>query len=124
MLNRIKQLIAATSMVSAMLISPAVLAHAHLTTATPADKAQLSASPAELTLKFTEGIEPAFSGVKVLNASGKAVASGKAAVDSSDGTLLHIPLNDQLPSGAYKVNWHVLSTDGHKTKGSYSFSIK
>ncbi|MBP2170858.1 methionine-rich copper-binding protein CopC [Erwinia toletana] len=124
MLNRIKQLIAATAIVSAMLASQSALAHAHLATATPADKAEVSESPAELTLKFTEGIEPAFSGVKVLSSSGKAIASGKAAVDSSDNTVLHIPLDAQLPSGQYKVAWHVLSTDGHKTKGNYSFTVR
>jgi methionine-rich copper-binding protein CopC len=35
---------------------------------------------------------------------------------------LQIPLKP-LPPGTYKVNWHVLSVDIHKTQGSYSFSV-
>ncbi len=27
-----------------------------------------------------------------------------------------------LPPGTYKVTWHALSTDGHRTQGSYEFT--
>jgi methionine-rich copper-binding protein CopC len=37
---------------------------------------------------------------------------------------LTVPLQSALPPGAYTVKWHVLSTDGHKTEGSYSFMVK
>ncbi|WP_313160064.1 copper resistance protein CopC, partial [Mixta calida] len=37
---------------------------------------------------------------------------------------LIVPLEKPLPGGSYQVNWHVLSVDGHKTKGSYTFSVK
>ena len=35
---------------------------------------------------------------------------------------MHISLRP-LPPGTYKVNWHVLSVDTHKTEGSYSFTV-
>jgi len=35
-----------------------------------------------------------------------------------------VPLKTPLAAGDYQVNWHVLSVDGHKTQGSYRFSVK
>ena len=37
---------------------------------------------------------------------------------------LIVPLADSLKPGTYTVNWHVVSVDGHKTKGHYTFSVK
>jgi copper resistance protein C len=28
-----------------------------------------------------------------------------------------------LPPGTYKVNWHALSVDTHKTDGTFSFQV-
>jgi methionine-rich copper-binding protein CopC len=36
--------------------------------------------------------------------------------------MLQISLK-ALPPGTYKVRWHVLSVDTHKTEGSYSFTV-
>ncbi|EFF0775469.1 hypothetical protein CCF12_004236, partial [Escherichia albertii] len=41
-----------------------------------------------------------------------------------DKNQLIIPLADPLKPGTYTVNWHVVSVDGHKTKGQYTFSVK
>ena len=46
-----------------MLTAAGAFAHAHLQQQIPTAGAQLSASPQTLTLSFSEGIEPAFSGV-------------------------------------------------------------
>jgi methionine-rich copper-binding protein CopC len=35
-----------------------------------------------------------------------------------------VGLSQPLQAGSYQVNWHVLSVDGHKTAGSYRFSVK
>ena len=37
---------------------------------------------------------------------------------------LIVPLADSLKPGTYTVDWHVVSVDGHKTKGHYTFSVK
>ncbi|MCD4599315.1 copper resistance protein CopC, partial [Proteus mirabilis] len=33
-------------------------------------------------------------------------------------------LEGGLAEGNYSVDWSVVSVDGHKTKGSYQFSVK
>jgi methionine-rich copper-binding protein CopC len=36
---------------------------------------------------------------------------------------LVVPVNEALPAGDYKVEWHAVSDDTHRVKGSYSFSV-
>jgi methionine-rich copper-binding protein CopC len=36
---------------------------------------------------------------------------------------MQVPLNIQMP-GKILVAWHALSTDGHKTHGSFSFTVQ
>jgi copper resistance protein C len=102
--------------------SPA-FAHAHLKSANPADKAIVSTAPTALTLDFTEGLNLAFSGADLLDASGSPAQQGKAQLSNGDDTLT-IPLQSTLKPGDYTVKWHALSADGHKTDGSYSFTVK
>ncbi len=109
---------------STLAFSQFALAHAHLKSPVPADKAVVEHSPQQLTLTFTEDVEPAFSGVEVLNAQHQPVAVEKAKLNSKQHDQLIVPIAQPLPSGSYQVNWHVLSVDGHKTKGSYVFSVK
>lgn len=98
-------------------------AHAHLKSANPADKAIVSTSPMVLTLDFTEGLNLAFSGANLQDASGSLVQQGKAQLSNGDETLT-IPLQSALRPGDYTVKWHVLSVDGHKSDGSYSFTVE
>ena len=124
MFSPVKKTVAAAGILASLLISQQALAHAHLTSALPADKSMVSESPTTLTLTFTEGIEARFSGASIIAADGNKIASGKASVDDADNKTLHVPVNSQLTAGDYRVDWHVLSVDGHKTKGSYTFSLK
>ena len=103
-------------------ITPA-FAHAHLASAVPAGVATLTAPPTTLTLKFTEAIELAFSGANVRGPSGP-VALRPGHLDPADLETLVIPFDGPLMAGTYVVDWHSLSTDGHKTTGTYSFTVK
>lgn len=107
-----------------LLTAAGALAHAHLQQQIPAAGAQLAASPQTLTLSFSEGIEPAFSGVSVTGPQQHAVATGKLARSADNPAQVTVPVAETLPPGEYTVAWHVVSVDGHKTKGQYTFSVK
>lgn len=77
-----------------------------------------------ITLDFSEGIELAFSKVKVTDKEGKEITVGKLSLDPVNNTKLLLPLEGELAEGNYSVDWSVVSVDGHKTKGSYQFSVK
>lgn len=99
-------------------------AHAHLKSATPAAGSTVATAPTELDLKFSEGLNLRFTGVKVTGPAKTAVATGEAALGAGDDTILVVPLSGPLAPGAYAVAWHALATDGHKTSGTYTFTVK
>ncbi len=114
----------ATLFLLGSLTASPVFAHAHLQQQTPAANSEVSPAPQTLTLNFSEGIEPGFSGVTLTGPEKRIIPVGKAVRNEKDNTQLVIPLNETLGDGLYTVEWHVVSVDGHKTKGQYQFSVK
>jgi copper resistance protein C len=104
------------------LVCGAAFAHAFLDHAVPAVGATVATAPAEVTLWFTQPLEPAFSGVAVTSAAGARIDTGPATIDPTDPQELHVRLNP-LPPGTYKVSWHVVSVDTHRTTGDFSFTV-
>lgn len=105
-------------------VSAPAFAHAHLKSATPAVNGTVATAPTELDLKFSEGLNLKFTGVKVTGPAKAAVATGDAALGAGDDTTFVVPVSDTLAPGSYAVAWHALSTDGHKTSGTYKFTVK
>lgn len=105
-------------------LSQQAQAHAHLKSSLPAAKSEVTTSPGQLSLTFTEGLEPAFSDATLKDSQGAVMPTGKATLEKGNSKTLVLPLTAPLAAGAYQVDWHVLSTDGHKTKGHYSFTMK
>ncbi|MGY5804823.1 copper homeostasis periplasmic binding protein CopC [Rhizobium sp. LEGMi12c] len=98
------------------------MAHAHLKSAVPMADGTVKTAPSELDLTFSEGLNLKFSGIKVTGPDKATVKTGEGMLMNS-GTTLMVPVTDKLPPGKYTVEWHALSTDGHKTNGSYGFTI-
>jgi len=102
-------------------VSP-VFAHAFLERASPPVGSEIAAAPPELSITFTEGVEPLFSTIEVHGASGAAVSTGTPHVAPGNNRRLIVEL-PKLPPGTYTVIWHVTSVDTHKTEGNYQFTI-
>jgi methionine-rich copper-binding protein CopC len=115
--------IAAVAMIAASLLNSAALAHPELKSAEPAAGAAAATSPKQIRITFTEAVIPQFSGAEVKDQAGKTIATGKATVDPANRKQLVVPVNEPLPPGDYKVEWHAVSDDTHRVKGSYSFSV-
>jgi len=100
------------------------LAHADLASADPAAGATVKTAPTEISITFTEEVEPKFSSIEVLDAKGSRVDEGKAQTAPGNEKLLSVGLKPLTP-GTYKVIWHATAADdSHKTKGSYEFTVK
>jgi copper resistance protein C len=106
----------------AALPPPPAQAHAELQKANPDPDASLKAAPTEIRLWFSEALEPAFSTIEVDDASGQSVTHDKAALDPNDAKELVLVL-PALPPGKFTVEWHAVSVDTHKTRGTYTFRI-
>ncbi|MDU4315655.1 MAG: CopC domain-containing protein YobA, partial [Klebsiella michiganensis] len=90
----------------------------------PAAGSEVDASPQALTLNFSEGIETQFSGVTLTGPQQKTITLGKPVRSDSNKAQLTVPVEQALTPGEYTVDWHVVSVDGHKTKGQYTFTVK
>ena len=96
-------------------------AHARLVSATPAPNATVAATRT-VTLTFSERTVPAFSGFDVVNAAGDKVAVRTSVTE--DGKTLTGTLARPLAVGAYRVDWRIASSDGHRMTGSYTFTVR
>ncbi|MCY3784394.1 MAG: copper resistance protein CopC [Chloroflexi bacterium] len=98
-------------------------AHANLVRAIPAAGSTVETPPQVVAAEFSERIEPGFSRIDVLDASGASVTDGPSQVDPSNRSamLVRVP---PLADGTYVVTWRTLSVvDGHVIRGSYAFSV-
>jgi methionine-rich copper-binding protein CopC len=117
-------LVAAALLVAfAMLFVPASPAHAHdeLLGSDPAANATIDALPGQLTLTFSAEIadDEGASVVQVTDAAGTALAVGTPTVRDN---LVTQALSGEA-SGAIKVLWKVVSSDGHPISGEFSFTV-
>lgn len=108
--------------VAVALIAGDAAAHARLVRSTPADGEVLEAAPAEVVLVFEGGVERRFARFVLQRAGGSA-----RRLDGPPGggvtTELAIPLG-ALDPGEYRLQWSVVSRDGHRIRGALRFSIR
>lgn len=112
----------AFAFVVAILGSGVAYGHPQLQSSQPAAGAA-SASPHEIRITFSEAVISRFSGIELKDQSGKLIATGKSEADPADKKILVAPVKEQLAPGDYKVEWHAVSEDTHRIKGSYSFTV-
>ena len=96
-------------------------AHSLLLESDPKADATVTATPARLMLRFNNRIEKRLCRVRLLDERGTPRALD-VAVD--DGTLDRLTAGlPALASGLYRVEWQVLSTDGHVVSGFFKFRV-
>jgi copper resistance protein C len=94
-------------------------AHAFLDHTEPRVGNKVATAPREVTLWFTQKLEPAFSTVTVTNAAGQRVDTGKPRVSGNQMSISLRPGG----TGTYHVTWRVLSVDTHTTDGNFTFQV-
>jgi methionine-rich copper-binding protein CopC len=105
--------------VSGLVLTGPVLAHAKLQSTVPAADAQLQVAPKSLTLSFNEKVRLA---VLTLTADGRDVP---VTVDRNAPAAAQVSVAlPALAVGKYVVQWSVLSVDdGHVSKGTFTFVV-
>jgi methionine-rich copper-binding protein CopC len=98
-----------------------VSAHAALVSANPPRDATV-APLRTVQLTFSAHIETRFSTVEIVTPSGQKVA-GESAV-SADNRTLTATLARPLAPGPYRVEWRIVSADGHRMQGDYGFTVR
>jgi methionine-rich copper-binding protein CopC len=95
-------------------------AHAHLTSAQPAENVS-GPAPKQLVLHFSEKLVTKFSGFDLAKADGAKVPL-KASPGKDGMTLTGAPVKPLTP-GLYNVTWHAVTADTHRMEGAYSFTV-
>lgn len=114
-------LTAALSIAGLAAAQPA-FAHAYLKSAVPVPGSVITHAPKNLLLVFTEDLEVPFCKVRITSGSGVNEA-GKPQPVAGHRNELRVPFETAAP-GRYRVTWHALSVDTHKTHGSYAFTVR
>jgi methionine-rich copper-binding protein CopC len=95
--------------------------HSALESSVPRAGALLSSAPEHLRLKFSEALEPALIKVQLSRNSAPEPMTLMPTL-SADGKEIDANLGPLAP-GTYLVNWNVVARDGHRTKGTFSFTV-
>ena len=95
------------------------MAHAFVERPSPAAGENLRRSPAKVEMHFSETLESVFSTITVTDMKGRDMAGGVAVTHGSE---MDLPLRTLAP-GRYRVSWHAVSIDTHRTEGKYDFQV-
>jgi methionine-rich copper-binding protein CopC len=120
---RVTKLWRGVFLLGATVLSGQAFGHARLLSSVPASGSAMSAAPANVSLSFSEALEPRFSSVMVTNASGARADKNDLTVAPGDAKTVRIDLNP-LNAGTYTVKWRAVSVDTHRTQGVFSFTVK
>ena len=101
--------------------APPAVPHSLLLDASPAPNATLAAAPSRLVLRFNNRIEAALSRVRLVDELGRVHALTVLVTDTGpDRLTAAVPA---LQPGRWRVEWQVLSTDGHVVSGTFTFRL-
>jgi len=113
----------------ALLAAPA-LAHPKLVSSTPAAQATIT-NATQVSLTFSEPLVAPVSGIDLVMTGMPGMAShapmkitGFKTSVAPDGKTLVAAFPRPLPAGAYKLDWHVVSTDTHRITGTLGFTVR
>src|SRR5436190_9456528 len=106
------------------LIAPGVaLAHAELSSSSPASGQTVAEGLTTITLNFSEEISPDQSNAQLMHPDGSAVAGAMSAVDRANRKVETIQ-TPGLTAGKYMVKWHSVTEDDNGiTDGSFIFTV-
>ena len=98
-------------------------AHAEPTSSTPAPNSTVKEAPTTVSIIFGEEVKPDESNIRVFDAKGTEVSTGKATTDPNDLKKMSVEMKG-TDSESYVVLWNTVSADdGDAAVGSFSFNV-
>ena len=101
--------------------APALLAHAILLEASPSKNGSVAGPDFKVVLKFNSRIDGARSQISLVHPE-QTVHTLTIEKQSTPEVLSGKAVG--LKPGLYRLRWQVLASDGHITRGEYSFEVK
>ena len=100
--------------------APPASAHATRIATDPAENAQLSVGPSQVSATFNEPLQKTFVAMTVVGPDGNLWSTVDPRVD---GAVVSVAVRPLGPVGTYTVNYRVTSADGHVVSGSWAFRL-
>lgn len=127
---RIQALIGGIALAAAALAAPSgALAHAKVVASSPAQGSTV-ARPRSVTLTFSEALLPPTAAANIVMTAMPGVKNhGEMAIRnfttgwSNDNKTMTLKLRQPLRPGTYDVRWQAAGADGHRMKGSVTFTV-
>ena len=116
-----RRLAASGALLTLVLTVVPAASHSLLMESSPVANSVVTISPHEVRLRFNNRIEKRLSRIRLIDARGEARDLAVAADGAADWLIAPGPA---VGPGRYRVEWQVLSTDGHVVTGRYSFTVK
>jgi copper transport protein len=110
-----------------MLARPALAArparmHATLLSSEPAKGTMVASSPPRIYLVFSEEVEPSLGRIRLVGPGGRVVAL-ESAGDPRNVSALMARVTTPLGPGTWRVEWRIVSEDGHPIDGDFTFAV-
>ena len=108
--------------VSSLAMPATAWAHAALLRTVPSASRTVNEAPPQVSLTYSEPVEPRFAIVSVTDATGRQVTAG-APQRASGAPQTLVTTLQRVPEGWYLVFWRVISADGHPVRGAFTFAV-
>lgn len=99
------------------------MGHALAVRTSPGAGAMLAQPPASVSVYFDARLEPLFSKLTVTDAGGAKISADGGEVAPGSPNALTARLSGAA-KGVCHVHWDVVSRDGHRSRGDYTFTVK
>jgi copper transport protein len=109
-------------LLAALVLPASAFAHAALLKTVPSASVTVNSSPKQVSLLYSEAVEPRFAIVSVTDANATSETTGPPTRDPANADQLDVPLK-HLRQGWYLVVWRVISVDGHPVRGAFTFAV-
>lgn len=118
MIRRFVGLLVGAALIVVGIALPAA-AHDQLIASSPAEGEVLSESPALIELEFNAEIIDASPAIIIQDEAGETIDQP---VPTVDGRFVRAPF-PEIAAGPYRLNWSVVSSDGHRIEGTIAFTL-
>ncbi len=98
-------------------------AHAIVRETTPASDRIVAKQPTYVQMRFNEGVEVGFGGIRVFSSGGERVDVGRTEYANGRAETIRTRVKNGLKDGTYTVSWRVVSADGHPIAEAFVFHI-
>ena len=106
----------------ALALPAVVWGHASLLSTQPQASGVLAHPPPQVSLTYSEHIEPRFAVISVTDAQGTQEIASAPANPPGEPDTIFVKMKT-VPQGWYLVWWRVISADGHPVRGAFTFAV-